>query len=214
MTEEVPDSQPRPPALRASDADRERVESVLHAAFGEGRITVAELEERLTALYAAKTLDELRPLTADLPVAQAAVISRPGAELGHPLIGGVPGSKVSIAIMSGTDRKGNWVVPPQHNAFAFWGGIKIDLRRARFASRFTTITATAIMGGIDIIVPDDIQVEVTGIGFMGAFESQGDAQLEPDPDGPVVRINGLAFWGGVSVKRRPRKLPPDKHRMI
>ena len=45
-----------PDQMRASDADRERVAQVLHNALSEGRITVNELEERLSTVYAAKTL--------------------------------------------------------------------------------------------------------------------------------------------------------------
>jgi DUF1707 SHOCT-like domain len=56
--------------LRAGNADRERVVAQLNAAFAEGRLDVAELDERVAAAYAAKTLGELVPLTADLPVGQ------------------------------------------------------------------------------------------------------------------------------------------------
>lgn len=213
MTQEQPE-QSRPPALRASDADRERVARVLHTAMGEGRITIEELDERLGQVYAAKTMDDLAPITADLPDPITTDLT-PTPESGpaHPLIGGDPGSRTSIAIMSGTDRKGSWVVPRQHNSFAFWGGVTLDLRTARFAERYTTITATAIMGGIDIIVPNDIRVEVEGFAFMGAFESRGDAPEHPSPNGPVVRVTGFAFWGAVTVKRKPRKIQPDKHLM-
>jgi hypothetical protein len=55
-------------SLRAGNADRERVVAQLNAAFAEGRLDVGELDERVTAAYAAKTLGELVPLTADLPV--------------------------------------------------------------------------------------------------------------------------------------------------
>lgn len=218
MTDEQPqpDQQAaRPPALRASDADRERVARVLHHAMGEGRITLAELDERLGVVYAAKTIDDLAPVTADLPDPATADITPAGQSevSAHPLIGGHPGSHSSIAVMSGVDRKGSWVVPRQHNSFAFWGGIELDLRTARFAEQYTTITAVAIMGGIDIVVPDDIRVEVEGFGLMGAFDSKGTAPEHPSPNGPVLRINGFAFWGGVTVKRKPRKVPPDKHLM-
>lgn len=57
----------RSPALRASDADREAVAQRLRAAHADGRLDVTEVEERLTAAYAAKTLGDLEPLTADLP---------------------------------------------------------------------------------------------------------------------------------------------------
>ena len=55
------------PAMRAGHADREQVVTRLNTAFAEGRLDVAELEERVSAAYAARTLGELVPLTADLP---------------------------------------------------------------------------------------------------------------------------------------------------
>jgi Domain of unknown function (DUF1707) len=54
-------------SMRAGNADRERVVAQLNTAFSEGRLDVGELDERVAAAYAAKTLAELVPLTADLP---------------------------------------------------------------------------------------------------------------------------------------------------
>jgi hypothetical protein len=199
--------------MRASDADRERVAQILHGALSEGRITMQELEARLTTVYAAKTLGELQPVTADLPAASTASATLEPAvtrALGFPdsRIGGHAGSMTSIGIMSGAVRKGSWVLPPQHNSLVFWGGAEIDLRHARFAEKQSTITAVAIMGGIEITVPDDINVDVTGIGFMGAFTLEDKAGTPPAPaTAPTVKINGLAFWGGVVVVRKLRK--PD-----
>jgi hypothetical protein len=56
-----------PHRLRTSDTEREQVATILRAAMAEGRLTLEEGEERLTAAYAAKFRDELGPLTADLP---------------------------------------------------------------------------------------------------------------------------------------------------
>jgi hypothetical protein len=53
--------------LLASDADRERVAERLRGAAGEGRLTPAELEERLEGAFSARTEAELEPLVADLP---------------------------------------------------------------------------------------------------------------------------------------------------
>ena len=58
---------PDPPGVRISDSDRERAAERLDQAFAEGRITVAELEERVAAVYAALYAAELRPPLADLP---------------------------------------------------------------------------------------------------------------------------------------------------
>src|SRR5205814_2206137 len=58
--------------LRATDADRERVAAMLRAAGGDGALTVEELEERLSAAYAAVTRADLVGLVADLPPAGTA----------------------------------------------------------------------------------------------------------------------------------------------
>jgi len=197
-----------PDQMRASDADRERVAQVLHNALSEGRITINELEERLTTVYAAKTIGDLKPVTIDLPKTAAAIEPATTRALAYPdnRIGGHPGSQVSIAVMSGVERKGSWVLPPQHNSFVFWGGVQIDLRHARFAERQSIITAVAIMGGVEIIVPDDINVDVTGIGFMGAFTLEDKSGAPPAaPTAPTVKVNGFAFWAGVVVTRKPAK---------
>lgn len=55
------------PALRISDADREATVARLRRASQEGRLDLGELEERVSAAYAAKTGADLEPLVADLP---------------------------------------------------------------------------------------------------------------------------------------------------
>ena len=55
------------PPVRASDAERDEAAEVLRAAFSEGRLTRTELDERLTAAYAAKSRADLQGLTGDLP---------------------------------------------------------------------------------------------------------------------------------------------------
>lgn len=56
-----------PHRLRTSDTEREQVAVILRAAMTEGRLNLAEGEERLASAYAASYRDELTPLTADLP---------------------------------------------------------------------------------------------------------------------------------------------------
>lgn len=53
--------------LRASNAEREAVVERLERAVAEGRITMAEFEERVTAAYAALTHGDLELLVVDLP---------------------------------------------------------------------------------------------------------------------------------------------------
>ena len=205
-----------PGKLRASDADREGVARVLQTAMAEGRLTVAELQERLDTVYKAKTLSELEPVTWDLPGHQELVPrvpttpqrliktpTTPASSSAMAKIGGIPSSTVAGGILSGATRAGQWVVPTQFTALAIMGGVDIDLTQARFAEAEVTITAVAIMGGIDIVVPDDITVIVSGIGFMGAFEDS--AHVQGPPGAPIVRVNGIALMAGVEVHRPKKK---------
>jgi hypothetical protein len=83
-------------SLRAGNADRERVVAQLNTAFSEGRLDVAELDERVAAAYAAKTLGELVPLTADLPVGQQQ--ARPAAPARRENYAPVPADAPSPAV--------------------------------------------------------------------------------------------------------------------
>lgn len=53
--------------LRAADADRERTAARLRTSHAEGRLDMAEFQQRLEHCYEAKTLGDLRDLVADLP---------------------------------------------------------------------------------------------------------------------------------------------------
>ncbi len=194
--------------MRASDTDREQVAERLREAAGHGRLTMDELDERLERAYAAKTYAELEPLTRDLPVSGAAApLPLPATGAGLARVGGTPGSRRwSVAVMSGSTRRGRWVVPSRYNALAFWGGVVIDLRDASLAERETVIRAHAVMGGVEIIAPEDVDVHVEGFGLMGGYDDITSNQLEPPPPGaPIVRVTGIAFWGGVAVRRKAAK---------
>ncbi|HEV2255972.1 MAG TPA: DUF1707 domain-containing protein [Streptosporangiaceae bacterium] len=54
-------------SIRVSDADRDGVTAQLRDHFAVGRITPAELDERLSAALSAKTVGDLRRIMADLP---------------------------------------------------------------------------------------------------------------------------------------------------
>lgn len=78
---------PRLPAnagLRASDEERDLVRAVLSSAYADGRLDRAELDERLEAVSATRTLGELPPVIADL------VPERPVARTSSSLAGATP----------------------------------------------------------------------------------------------------------------------------
>jgi hypothetical protein len=66
-------------ALRVSDQDRDAAASEIREHFAAGRLSDEELSDRLSAVYRAKTSEELKALRSDLPVLPVTV----RAELAH-----------------------------------------------------------------------------------------------------------------------------------
>jgi hypothetical protein len=203
------------PDLRASDADRERVADILREALAEGRLDMEEFQERLDATYRAKTYGELVPVTRDLPTGNVPAVSltKDAVPRGDwdARITGREGSSWGVAVMSGFSRRGRWTVSRRFTGVAFWGGGEIDLREADFADRVVEITCVAIMGGLQVIVPPGVEVDVRGIGVMGGFDESGDV-VPSEPGAPKVIVNGFAFWGGVSVERKPTRAELKRQR--
>jgi hypothetical protein len=205
------DLEPRrhdPSLLRISDADRHQVAEILREAAGDGRIDLDELDERLEATYAARTYADLVPITVDLPAH-----GQPAQAPASPsrVVPG-PASESHVAIMSGLERKGVWVVPRRMSVFAMMGGADLDLREAQFAAQEVVITVNAFMGGAQITVGPHTHVIVEGIGIMGGY-SGPDNRTPPELDAssPTVRVRGVAIWGGVSVDRKP--MPGEGRRL-
>jgi DUF1707 SHOCT-like domain len=188
------------PELRISDTDRDRTAEVLREAHAHGRITVDELDERLTSVYAAKTYADLVPITRDLPAVQDAATPVRGSR-----IGGTARFRMSLAILGGASRDGAWVVPPEYKAIATLGGIKLDMSDSTFAEPETVIKAYAVLGGMEITVPADAEVDVGAVGIMGGVDH--GAEGPGVPGGPRIRIVGVAVMGGIEVKRAAARRP-------
>lgn len=190
------------PRKRAGNTEREHIAAQLADAHADGQLTLTEFDERTQALWAATYADELPALVADLsPVERDGAVEPVGSRSG--------GSALSFSVMGETVRNGAWHVAPTHTSITIMGGNDIDLRNATLSAQETMINAFALMGGIDIIVPDDVRVIDDGIGIMGGFELRDDASCSTSPDqlpsdAPVVRVRGLALMGGVDIIRAAR----------
>jgi hypothetical protein len=190
--------------MRASDADRDRVADQLREAMAEGRLTAEEHAERLDAVYQAKTYAELAPIVHDLPATGG--VRPPGnAPSGAPVVrDDLPppqaGTPNIVAVLSGAERTGRWLIEPQTNVVAVLGGVDLDLRQAVLSRREVTINIVAIMGGVNLTVPPGVRVVNSIAAILGGTSLPPDDTL--DPDAPVIRLTGFALSGGVSVQRR------------
>lgn len=208
----------QPEHIRASDTDRDQVAERLREALAEGRLTPAEHEERLDALYKAKTLGELPPITEDLPgPAAPGFLSSPhrsaftepssmevlGSEA-RDLAGQSKGSENIVAVFGGCERKGRWLVEPRTNVSVLCGGVELDLREAVLSQHEVTVQLAVIMGGVDITVPNGVRVINDTSAILGGADLHSTDQVV-DPNAPVVRLTGTCMLGGVDVKAKGPK---------
>ncbi|RAY16517.1 DUF1707 and DUF2154 domain-containing protein [Actinomadura craniellae] len=189
--------------MRASDADRDRVADQLREALAEGRITPEEHTERIEAVYAAKTYAELVPVLEDLPTAGDAPDTEVNLRKETSPQAPDRQSPTLVAIFSGAERKGRWLVEPTTNVITVFGGVTLDFREAVLSQREVTVNVTCIFGGVDIKVPPGVRVINSNVAIFGGTSVPGDDPLEAGA--PVIRVTGLTLFGGVDAKRKSLK---------
>jgi hypothetical protein len=190
-----------PPAVRASDRERDAVVQRLQGAFAEGRLDDTEFDHRMRAALTARARPDLDALLADLPAAAGT----PGRVAPGPA--GRPG-RFAIALKSSVRRAGRWRVPERYTTVVYKGGGLLDLRAAELSGPVTTIVAVAYKSRITLLVPPGVRVEMTGFGVTQGAAGDGD-DLVPGPDAPVLHVRGISYKGTVETTTRPpdRRLP-------
>lgn len=188
-----------------TDDSRERVFALLEQHYTLGNIELEEYERRLQVATNAQSSGDMISVLRDLPElphdVTDAILHPTGAgsssdvRVNH---GQVRESGSVIAVMSGPVRKGTWRPPRQLNVVAFMGGADLDFRNALMPPGRTEVRVFCMMGGVEIVVPPGLNVEVEGFGFMGAFEDRTTGEVRRDS--PSLFISGAAFMGGVEVK--------------
>jgi Domain of unknown function (DUF1707) len=133
-----------------SDADRERVVQKLNAAVGEGRITLAEFEERVAGVLAARTFGEVEPFLADLPHA-------------------VPPLRdvIELKSMASTlNRSGAWTVPRRLVVRNSAGSVKLDFTDALITYPVVEIHLDVLAGTTVLVLPPGATVDASEVHTM------------------------------------------------
>jgi hypothetical protein len=189
---------PDPPGIRISDADRERAAGRLQKALAEGRITVSELEERLSVVYAARYEADLVPPLADLPggvapVASAAVVPRAVHPVGAPL--------VLKAGMSTLKRTGDWDVPARLRLQSSMGTIVLDFCDTVIHHPVVDVEVDVGAGTVRLLVPDEATANVDEVvSGMGTVKSKVPSR--PREGAPHFVVHGRSGMGTIVVRRR------------
>lgn len=106
-----------------------------------------------------------------------------------------------VAVMGSNKQRGRWRVADGASAIAFMGECELDLRTAEVPSEEVEISACAVMGSVKLIVPEGVEVEMSGLAFMGSKESTV-AAVRLLPGAPLIRVRAYAVCGEVKVESR------------
>lgn len=105
--------------------------------------------------------------------------------------------KSGCAAFSGYDMNFSGEVFNGAELTAVFGGVKCDLRDA-IIEKDCAVSATAIFGGIDILVPDNVNIKINSNSiFGGVSENKHRAQIL---GAPTIYINATCMFGGVEIK--------------
>lgn len=119
----------------------------------------------------------------------------------------VPTCDRVVAVLGNTEQRGRWRPAPRLRAIAVMGSAKVDLRDAVSDDGTFDVDAYAIMGTVEVIVPDGSAVTVDGFIVM---DDRQNTTSEP-AGGPAVRVRGYGLMREVKVrpasKRERRRFP-------
>jgi hypothetical protein len=190
---------PNPPALRASDADRDRVIELLRAAVADGRLDPVEFDERLDAVMAARTIDALAPLTADL-------IAVPGSvgALTLPLAGtpAEPATELlTIKEKHGPVRRdGRWTLPHRLALRTAWCDVMLDLTNAVPSGPELIIELRVRGGNVELILAPGMVVDANELSVRhGTLAISRDAGANT-PETLHVRLVGRMRHGRIATR--------------
>lgn len=214
------------------EQQRERAIAHLAEQFARDGLGIEELERRIDDVQRAQSADDVGQAIAGLPALPepASVPAAPESDAR-----GRRRSSFVVAVMGGTERRGGWTPGPEVFALALMGGVELDFRDARLAPGITDIHVVGIMGGVSIIVPPDLPIEMHGFPIMGGWDEPPDARHPARPGEPdehrgekrLLRVYGFALMGGVEVmvrlpgeserdavrrRRGPRRIDGDRSR--
>jgi hypothetical protein len=194
--------QPNLPASRPPTAERRDITiEALSSLFAAGRLELEEFEARVDRAIRAETVAALDALVADLaPTGEHRTAPAPPRE---PMGQDLPRrSRATIAVLSGTQRNGRWFPAPRHVGIALMGGFELDFREAVLGPGTTDVYLYTLFGGIGVIVPPDLDVEVGGMAIMGGLTHLASHPARLESQRPRLRIHAYALMGAVDVQVR------------
>ena len=193
--------------IRVGHRERDAVAAVLQEAAGDGRLSMAELDDRLDAALQAKTYADLDPLVADLSVelpSRTLSSDRPQAQ--HPPAAGYSREDpLRLDGGMGTEkRRGVWTVPPFMLINQGVGSVKLNCLEATPAAQLIEVQVIGGAGSIVLVLPDGWAADTDRLSKSWGSKSV-KVPRDPAPGKPLLVIYGSLGLGSFKV-RPPSRL--------
>ena len=104
--------------------------------------------------------------------------------------------KVGCAIFSGCDMNFEGEAFEGAELTAVFGGVACDLKKA-VIERDCVIQATAIFGGIDIFVPEGVNVIVSSLNVFGGVSNEATCN---EGNAVTIYVKSTCIFGGIDIK--------------
>ncbi|MER5323006.1 DUF1707 SHOCT-like domain-containing protein [Streptosporangium roseum] len=201
----MPEDSHSSPALRASDAERDQVIELLHAAVADGRLDPVEFDERLDAALTARTIDELTPLITDL-------IAAPGRDGAlTPLLAGTPAEPaaelLTIKERHGSVRRdGRWTLPHRLALRTAWCDVMLDLTSAVRSSPELVIELRVSGGNVELVLAPGMVVNANELSVRHSSLAISRDAGDNTPETLHIRLVGRMRHGRLDARwQAPRR---------
>jgi hypothetical protein len=193
----MPENPPSSPALRASDADRDRVIELLHAAIADGRLDRVEFDKRLDAALTARTIDTLVPLTADLIApGRDSTLMLPAETSATPAI-----ERLTIKERHGTVRRtSRWTLPHRLVLRTAWSDVMLDLTTAVRSGPELIIELRVRGGQVELVLAPGMVVDANELAVRFSRLAISRDADDDIPETLHVRLVGQIRHGGIETR--------------
>lgn len=122
------------------------------------------------------------------------------------------------SVLGSITRSGSWEPPEVMRALSVLGHIVLDYRDAELPPGVTMLTCDVLLGSVEVLVPPEVDVELSGSVVLGSVETKDDLDRleapphlaerlaerdvagDDEPERPLLCIECRGALGSVEVK--------------
>lgn len=130
-------------------------------------------------------------------------VDRLMADLPTPVVGQRRPTGFLLGLFGDVARRGRWSLGQRLVSLTMFSDVDLDLRDAVLSGHEADITMLHMFGDVNLVVPEGIEVELTGFAIFGDRELSL-APVPRLPGTPVLHLRVTGLFGDVTVRSQSR----------